>query len=223
MTDEYKFIITGTDATKKAFRGIRKNLTAVRAGINSTQVKIAALAGAAGLGALVARSLAAGDALAKTSDLLGIATEKMAGLRHAAELTGTAQQALDMGLQRMVRRLGQIAAVGSGEASVALDQLGISFDELKGRKPDEQFALIAEKMKGVADQTQKIFITQKLFDSEGVKLLNLLDQGADGIGAMIEEAGELGIALNRVDLAKMEAANDAMLRGKRKLDFVETV
>ena len=93
---------------------------------------------------------------------------------------------------------------------MALDQLGISFDELKGRKPDEQFALIAEKMKGVADQTQKIFITQKLFDSEGVKLLNLLDQGADGIGAMIEEAGELGIALNRVDLAKMEAANDAM-------------
>ena len=56
------------------------------------------------------------DALAKTADKLGLTTEELASLRHAASITaGVTSQTLDMALQRMTRRLSE-AASGTGEA-----------------------------------------------------------------------------------------------------------
>ena len=51
--------------------------------------KAVGVTGIAMTAALVKSGLASADALAKTADKLGITTEKLAGLRHAAELTGT--------------------------------------------------------------------------------------------------------------------------------------
>ena len=162
------------------------------------------------------------DQQAKTADRLGMSTEALIGLQHAANQTGASTESLNMGLQRMTRRIGQVAATGGGEAKVALDQLGISIDEIKSKSPDQQFALIAEKMKDVHDQGQKVFLTQKLFDSEGVKLLNTLNLGADGIAAMITEAEELGISFSRLDASKVEMANDSFDRAEKLLSSFGT-
>ncbi|WP_062570621.1 hypothetical protein [Pseudoalteromonas arabiensis] len=162
------------------------------------------------------------DQQAKTADRLGISTEALIGLQHAANQTGASTESLNMGLQRMTRRIGQVAATGSGEAAVALEQLGISIDEIKDKSPDQQFALIAEKMKGIHEQGQKVFLTQKLFDSEGVKLLNTLNLGADGIAAMITEAEELGITFSRIDASKVEMANDSFDRAEKLLSSFGT-
>ena len=173
------------------------------------------VAGVAALTAIYTKNAQFIDQQAKTADRLGLTTQALSGLHHAAEQTGASTEALNMGLQRMTRRIGQVAATGSGEAKVALDQLGISIDEIKSKSPDEQFALIAEKMADVSSQGQKVFLTQKLFDSEGVKLLNTLNLGADGIKAMMDEAEALGFAINRVDAAKVEMANDAFDRAQK--------
>ncbi|MAE72486.1 MAG: hypothetical protein CL675_00225 [Bdellovibrionaceae bacterium] len=162
------------------------------------------------------------DQQAKTADRLGISTEALIGLQHAANQTGASTESLNMGLQRMTRRIGQVAATGSGEAAVALEQLGISIDEIKDKSPDQQFALIAEKMKSIHEQGQKVFLTQKLFDSEGVKLLNTLNLGADGIAAMITEAEELGITFSRIDASKVEMANDSFDRAEKLLSSFGT-
>ncbi len=178
--------------------------------LGGAKAGIAALLGIGGFTALIGQSLRTADSLAKVSDRLGITTQALASLRFAAEQTGASQEALDMGLQRMVRRLGQVAATGKGEAAIALEQLGIAIEDIKNLAPEQQFAMIAEKMKGVATQGERVFITQKLFDSEGVKLLNTLNLGAEGLQGMISQANELGIAINRVEAAKIEAANDAI-------------
>jgi len=172
-------------------------------------------AGVAAFTAIYAKNAAFIDQQAKTADRLGITTEALSGLQHAAQQTGASTESLNMGLQRMTRRIGQVAATGKGEAKVALDQLGISIDDIKSKSPDEQFALIAEKMSDVSDQGQKVFLTQKLFDSEGVKLLNTLNLGADGIQTMMNEAEALGLAISRVDAAKVEIANDAFDRAQK--------
>ena len=216
-TDTHEIVIKGKDAFGKVFKKLNAGLSGVRKGVNSTQVKVGALVGIAGLGALVTRSLQTIDVLAKTADRLDVNTEKLAGMQHAAEQTGASAEALNMGLQRMVRRIGQVAAVGKGEAKPALDLLGISIDDIKNKRPDEQFALIAEKMSDIVDQGQRVFITQKLFDSEGVKLLNTLQLGADGLKAMQDDAEKLGIAVSRIDAAKIEAANDAIDRSEKAI------
>ncbi|MTI13119.1 phage tail tape measure C-terminal domain-containing protein [Sansalvadorimonas verongulae] len=171
----------------------------------------AAVTAAAGLTAIYVSQSNSIDQQAKFADKIGISTEALSGLRHAAELTGVSNQKLDMGLQRMTRRVAE-AANGTGEAVKALEELGLSAEELNQLSPDEQFKRIAGAMEDVEGRSNKVRLAFKLFDSEGVGLLNTLDLGADGLSAMQLEAEALGISLSRVDAAKIEQANDQMYR-----------
>jgi hypothetical protein len=177
--------------------------------------KLAAVAGAAFASAKLVsginQSMQAIDKLAKTSDKLGLTTEALAGLRHAAELTGAGTKTLDMGLQRMTRRIAD-ASMGTGEAVKALNELGLSAERLNAMSPDEQFRQIAGAMANVDGQSNKVRLAFKLFDSEGVNLVNTLALGADGLQDVQDEAERLGLAINRVDAAKIEMANDAITK-----------
>jgi len=154
----------------------------------------------------VAREL---DKLAKTSDKLGIASEKLAGLQHAANVTGVTTETFNMALQRMTRRVAE-AAKGTGEAQGALKELGISAEDLMKLSLDEQFSVIATKMALVTRQADKVRLSMKLFDSEGVALVNTLKLGSIGLQEMQKEAEMLGIAIDRKALASVERMNDAM-------------
>ena len=217
MTDEYKFLITGKDQTKRAFKSIRQNLTGVRAGINSTQVKMGVLVGAAGLGALVAKSLRTGDALAKLSDRLGATTEGLVGLQLITELNGGSTDDLTKGLERMSRGIGE-AGRGVGTAKLALEDLGIGLEEIEGLSADEQFIKIGAAIGEVTDKNLQASLAADIFGRSAGKLVNTFNQGEDAMRAAREEAERLGIAMSRTDAAKLEAANDAMLKASKRIE-----
>ena len=172
---------------------------------------IAGGAAATGLSVLVKRQFQIIDGLAKMSDKIGIATEELAGLRHAGELSGVAVNTVDMALQRMTRRVSE-AADGTGEAVKAIRELGLNAAELERDGPAEAMRKIADAMKGVESQSDRVRLAMKLFDSEGVSLVNTLAQGREGLDAATEEAKALGIAFSRVDARMIERANDSMNR-----------
>ena len=214
MADNYKFTITGSDKTRAMFKSLRGNLGNLRGAVNSTATKLVGLAGAAGLGAMVKSSLATNDALAKTADRLGLTTQALSGLQRAAELSGAGTRTLDMGLQRMTRRVAE-AARGTGEAKDAIAELGLSAQELAQLSPDQQFRRIAGAMQGVSNQGDRVRLAMKLFDSEGVKLVNTLAMGEEGLDEAQRKVEQYGVALSRVDAAQMEAANDAMFNARQ--------
>lgn len=185
----------------------------VRSSANVAAKSIAAVgvAAAAGLAAMYTATAQSIDQQAKFADKIGISTEALAGLQYAGELTGVSANTLNMGLQRMTRRVAE-AANGTGEAVQALDQLGLSAQQLNQMSPDEQFKAIAAAMGDVEGRSEQVRLAFKLFDSEGVALLNTLDAGVDGLAAMQGEAEMLGIAMSRVDAAKIEQANDAFYK-----------
>jgi len=167
-------------------------------------------AAAASLVALTRSGLQTADALAKTSDRLGIATEELASLRVAAERTaGMANGAFDTALQRMVRRV-QEAAEGTGTAKGAIEDLGLSAQELAQMSPDQQFRKIADAMSEVDSQGQRVALSFKLFDTEGVGLVNTLRAGSAGLDEFAARADIAGVTLDRVAASQIEAANDAM-------------
>ncbi|MBM7425067.1 hypothetical protein [Spongiibacter marinus] len=189
-----------------------KSVSAQLSNIAGTGIKYgAALAGAAAAGAavMIKRQLDIIDSTAKVSDKLGIATEKLTALRLQAELTGASQKALDMGLQRMTRRVAE-AARGTGEAQEAIKQLGLDAKELAQLSPDQQFAAIADAMEGVSNQGERVRLSFKLFDSEGVALVNTLRGGSAAALEAQQFTEQWGLALTRVDASKIEQANDAM-------------
>lgn len=200
---------------KRASSSLRRGASELRQSANQFAKWGAAAAGAAAVaGAAIYKATSRSiDQLAKTSDRLGIATERLSELRFAAEQTGVAANTLDMGLQRMTRRISE-AAQGSGEAKDALKELGLSAQALARMSPDEQFRQIAEAMQGVSNQGDRVRLAMRLFDSEGVALVNTLKGGTEALDAFSEEAQQLGISISRVDAAKVEAANDAMNRVK---------
>lgn len=205
--------IRAFDKTSKALSSASAGVRKVGGAVLSAKTAIVGLVGAAGFGALIKSGLAAGDSLAKTADKIGVTTEALAGMRHAAELTGVSTQTMDMALQRFTRRASE-AAIGTGEAQGALKELGINAEDLVKLPLDKQMEVVADAMGGLSTQSDRVRIAMKLFDSEGVALVNTLGGGSAALREMIAEADHLGLALSRTDTAQIEAANDAFTRAK---------
>ena len=207
--------------SKTTSKDISKNMKDTGGAVEFLRGKFLAVAAAIAATATVAKvfsgimnAFAQGDALGKTADKLGIATDRLAGLRLAAQETANMTSGpFDTALQRMVRRLAE-AADGTGEAQKALIELGIDAQKIANQSPDEQFLQIADAWQEVAKQGDKVKISMRLFDTEGVALLNTLDQGRVVLEGFQKEANELGIALTRVDARSMEMVNDAFNRAK---------
>lgn len=156
------------------------------------------------------------DDLAKTADKLGVPVQGLQNMRQAAKLTGVETNKLDMGIQRMVRRISE-AAHGTGEAKDALAELNLDARKLNELAPDQQFREIAKAMEGVTNQGDRVRLAMRLFDSEGVALVNTLALGAEGLDQVSQELDELGAHITRLDAAKIEEANDQFTRGSEAI------
>jgi hypothetical protein len=200
--------------TNSTFRSIAKSAADVTK-------KLALIGTAAGgaLAALAANSAQSIDALAKTSDKLGVTTEALTSLRLAANLTGVETRQLDLGIQRMTRRISE-AAQGTGEAQGALRELGLDAQKINQLPLDEQFKAIAARMANVSSQADRVRLGFKLFDAEGVSLINTLALGAEGLEDVRKEAEQLGLAVSRVDAKKIEEMNDAILLSRKAFEGI---
>jgi len=171
------------------------------------------VASVGGLAALVKRELEALDATNKLSDRLGISTEKIGGLQYAAEMSGVAVNTLNMALQRMTRRVAE-AAQGGGEAQAAIKELGLDAERLGSMVPDQMFYAIADALQKVQSQSDRVRLAFKLFDSEGVALLQMLKGGSQELANFQSEAEKLGRAFGKDVHDGATKAVDAITRLK---------
>lgn len=213
-----KFLITAATDFAKANRESKTFLGSIdkSARFAARSAALLGTAAAAGLTALTISAARSADALAKTSDKLGIATEKLAALQLAGRLTGVQNEKMNLGLQRMTRRVAE-AAQGTGEAQSAIKELGLDAAELARLPLDQQFQRIAIAMQDVDSQSDKIRLGFKLFDSEGVDLIRTLDIMGKDFARIEDEARRFGVALTRIDARKIEQANDAVERAETAL------
>jgi hypothetical protein len=66
----------------------------------------------------------------------------------------------------------------------------------------------------------KVRLAFKLFDSEGVKLVNLLNMGTRGLDEAALKAQKFGLSISEIDASRVEAANDAMTSIKSLIEGV---
>lgn len=215
-------VVNVTARTSGLVKGLKKStarldkfgskITAITTKVAGFGAALTAVAAGGGMALLIKRSFGTIDAIAKLSDRTGIATEKLIGLRRAAELTGVSAEVLDSSLEKMVKRLGTINLKGGGAAKAALDNLGLSAERLARLTPDKQFGLIADALRQLPTPAEKAATAFDIFGKSGQQLVNLLDTGSEGIARMQAETEELGLTFSRIDAAKVEMANDAFNR-----------
>jgi len=136
------------------------------------------------------------DQLDKLSLRLGISTQALAEYAYVADRQGVAFRRMTMAIQRMIRRIAE-AAIGTGEAKEALRELGIDAVTLNLMKPSEQLLILADAFAKVKNDADKVRLAMKLFDSEGVAMLQVLRLGSKGIDGLRERARELGIVFDK--------------------------
>ena len=180
-----ELVLTGKDESKNAFRSMEesfKGLIEKHVTLTGKQAFLAAgtLAVAAGMAKaakeiydFTARMAEAGDRAAKLSYRLGLTVEGLSELEYIAKSGGVPVNQMAMAMQRMTRRMSE-AAKGTGEAKDAIKELGIDAMQLTLLSPDQQFYQIAEALQAVTGQSDRLRLAFKLFDSEGVAVLQTL-------------------------------------------------
>jgi hypothetical protein len=151
------------------------------------------------------------DATAKLASELEMSTEALTTYGMAAGLTGVNNDQLGKAIQRMVRNIGE-ARSGITTGTKALEDFGISLEELEGKTTQAQFETIIDRLSTMEDPLIRSAKAAVIFGKSGQKLINFFKLGTRGIKGINKELEEMGILFTSVDAAKVEAANDAMLR-----------
>lgn len=139
-----------------------------------------------------------------TADSLGIATEKLIGLRRAAELTGATTDDLDKGLATLSKNLKTVGADAESGPAKALERLGIASQTLLGLTPDAQLSAIADGLLGIADPAERAQLAYDLLGSSAESLNSTLALGSAGFAAAQREAERLGETFTDADAEKVK-------------------
>ena len=159
------------------------------------------------------------DRLQKLNLRIGASTEALSQYNYVAGLSGVQFDALATAWQRQTRRVAD-AALGTGEAVKALDALNLSAAELSRLRPEQQFERIAAALEQVENPGQRAALAMRLWDTEGVALLQIVNQGTDAIAAMRAEADALGMTVSQQTANDMATFNDEVARVQTALQGV---
>jgi len=140
---------------------------------------IAGSAIVAGLGAIVKKSIDAGDELFNLQAKTGLAANSLIGIGNAAKLADVDMGTLGKGLTKLNVNLVK-AAEGNEELARKFQALGINVKNANGQvvPADKALKQIADRFADMPDGAQKAAAAVALFGKSGTELIPLLNEGA---------------------------------------------
>ncbi|HET6496986.1 MAG TPA: hypothetical protein VFH61_16660, partial [Thermoleophilia bacterium] len=201
----------GVDATRTVkidFVAEDKSVGDVMSGVKGQLIAVAAVAATASKAIqFVGDETARLDRFAKGAQQTGLGFDAYQRLGHVAKLAGTNVEVLAKGSIRLTRQLNELASGRGTVAADNLERLGLTLDDLQGKLPTEQIAIMSDAIASIPSEAQRTAIAVELFGKSGAELVPLLNSGS---AAIREMAGDVGKVFTREDLAKAEAYQDAL-------------
>ena len=180
---------------------MQKAFTSIKSGIAGI---VAAIAGNALLGSM--KSLVAQcENLSKSARNIGITGEELQGLEYAANSANMGLEKIPMAFSKIKDAAGK-ALSGDADAIRKFAQLGISVDELRGKKPYELFSMVADAVNMIQDPVERSRAGIALFGEEFDKMQGFLAGYADSA----EKARESGMIIEEDQLKAAEELNQAI-------------
>jgi len=163
----------------------------------------------AGISKLAKDTAEYADSIDKAAERTGIGREELQRLKFAAEQSGASLEAVESTASSFARRIARIEE-GTGQASDAFKQLGVSLRDSSGELRD-QGATYNDVLGSLAEMdnaTRRASIGSQLFGRQFSKLQPLLNQGADGMNELREQADELGVVMGGSTVKSFTALKD---------------
>lgn len=130
--------------------------------------------------------------LQELAERTGAAADQLGAIGLVAKLSNTDMDSLATGMQKLSKSMID-AEDGGKKSEAAFNSIGISVADLKNKKPDEVFQLIAQKMANYADGAGKTAVAQQLLGKAGANLLPVMKDLAD--------AGDLQVKMTDQQIA----------------------
>lgn len=186
------------DGLKTASTGVKGSFDAVL----SSGGNLAAVGGFAGIAVAGVATLAAGVAFAtqqfnsalmsaaKYGDELDNLAKKAGVSTDAAQRLNLAAKIADVEFNDITKSVKNIAvdltkmAAGNEDVINKYKQLGITFDDLKAKSPDQQFELVIKKLANVKDITSQTAIATDILGKSGMNLATMYRGGVDSLNEL---------------------------------------
>jgi hypothetical protein len=174
---------------------------------------LTAVGAVTGIAALVNKSLDAASAVGDIAIKAGVTTDKLQELRFGVSQAGGTFDDADEALTKFNASFGQFINTGTGRGAEAFKKLGIDklVDSGDVRNTQQAFDAVITKIQSLDSETAKAGALSKIFGQElGPKLLQYVDQGADGIAKLSQQAHDLGLVLSGETIRGAKDAKDKL-------------
>ena len=177
-------------------------------------------AGVAAIAAMTQKTAEMGDKFAKTSRIIGMTAETFQELQYAAGQNGIKD--ITPHLEKLNKTVVDVRN-GTGALTKYLQdndtELLTQIENVNSN--EEAFNLLMNAIKRAPDEFTKAQIATAAFGKSGQSLINMAEQGTEGISALREEARKYGIISNEV-AKQSELYVDAQTRLKAAITGVST-
>jgi hypothetical protein len=194
--------ITGLQsALSKGWTGIKNFASRIKGALG-----LSSLLSGAGIAAYANKIINELDNIAKSAKSLGASAEFFQKLDFAAQRSGSSVDAASKALKRMTR----VVSDAGNELATSirtLNQLGLTYEDLKGKSVEDQFKMVAAALNSVEDSSKKAALAQEIFGRAGADMINLVRD----YERLAEEAEKAGFIISDQNVEAAEKFKDAML------------
>jgi hypothetical protein len=143
----------------------------------------------------------------RTAKQLGTDVGSLSRLRYAGRRMDVDPEAMDSGLSRVQRTIGDV--MESGERINPFSRLGLNAQELAVIPLEDAVKRIATAISGLPNQAEKFDAAQRLFGRGSREMMGMFQEGGGGIERYAERLKQLRPGLSESQLETIESAEHA--------------
>lgn len=175
----------------------------VETGFGAIGTRLTAVLSAAAVIGFTKSLLDTADALSDSAEQLGVTVSQLQGLDYAARISGASSEKLATALGFLTNSLGD-AEKGEGDLAKFMRANNIQMGDTSQVLYD-----IADRVKNASTQQEKMNISVGAFGKAGKTMVSFLNQGADGIRRLQQEAAAKGQIWDPETIARLDQAKDS--------------
>ena len=159
------------------------------------------------------------DEIDKTAIRTGLAREQLEELRFVADQTGVSFASIQTAVTAFTRQLPAIEN-GSGEASKALQTMGISVRDSGGelRNMSSMFPEVLRSLRGMQNETERNAMALQIFGRGASELTPILNLSSQEFDRLSDRAHELGLVMGDESIRELVEFKDAMSEVKMQVE-----
>lgn len=185
--------------------GSLKTLTTFATGFTTALTGIGLAMGGASFAAMAKEAINAADNIGDLAEKTGLSTNALQALQYAARDVGAGAGALESGVARLNKTLGE-AGAGNKEAIKQFKEMGDVSFHTGGylRTTEEVLRDVAERMAAAGTVAERTAIATAAFGKGGAALVPVLKDGAAGLDDMISRLREMGVLVDEKSLGQAD-------------------